>query len=134
MVMGILLFASLAWAACSAGGSNEGPPEDTTPPEAPSGLAATSSDAEVGVEWEPSEAADLDGYNLYRDTTSISSLGERMPVNGSTLVAETALADTDVDNGTTYYYRVTAVDENGNESGGSSEVTATPFPTPPNRP
>lgn len=35
--------------------------------------------------------------------------------------------DTGLDDGTTYYYRLTAVDDSENESSPSSEVEITPF-------
>jgi hypothetical protein len=40
---------------------------------------------------------------------------------------DTVYTDTGLSNGTTYYYRITAVDSAGNASGFSSEVSETPF-------
>ena len=42
----------------------------------------------------------------------------------------TTYVDDDVDNGTTYYYKITAVDEADNESEASTQVSATPVPDP----
>lgn len=133
----VLLVAGLM--GCSSSGSNDddngnGPPgEDTTPPAVPSGLEGTSGDGEVQLSWSSVSDSDLDGYNVYRSTSSIGSVSDLSPVNGS-LLSETSFTDTDVSNGTKYYYRVTAVDENDNESDPSSEAQITPFPSPPDRP
>ncbi len=134
----IALFLAVSLSACSGGGSNDPdpdppPPEDTTPPAVPSGLEAVSNDGSIELSWSSVSASDLDGYNVYRDTQSFTSIGDRTPVNGS-LLSSPALMDDGVSNGTTYYYRVTAVDTNDNESGPSGEVAATPFPAPPDRP
>lgn len=127
----------LAMSACSSGGSNEEPepepPEDTTPPGVPSGLEASSGDAEVALEWSAVSASDLDGYNVYRSTSSIGSVSDQSSINDAPL-EDPSFTDAGVSNGTTYFYRVTAVDESSNESDGSSEVEVTPFPTPPDRP
>jgi TolB protein len=133
-----LLILAVGVSACSGGGSNDPDPdpppeEDTTPPAAPSGIEATSNDGSIDLSWNSVSASDLDGYNVYRDTQSFTSIGGRTPVNGS-LLSSPNLTDSDVDNGTTYYYRVTALDTNDNESGLSGEATATPFPAPPDRP
>ena len=118
--------------ACDSAGPDED--LDTTPPSAPSGLSATSGDAELSLSWNSTGASDLDGYRLYRAESSISSAEGMKPVSGSAPISETSLTDSEVTNGTTYYYRVTAVDESGNESSMSSEVKGTPFPDPPGRP
>jgi TolB protein len=124
---------------CSSSGSNDddnggGPPEeDTTPPPVPSNLEAVSGDSEVELSWSSVSASDLEGYNVYRSTSSIGSLSGLTPINGSPL-SQASFTDSDVSNGTLYYYRVSAVDDSDNESGGSSEVEVTPFPTPPDRP
>lgn len=131
-----LLLACVTLTACSGSGSNEpepGPSDDTTAPSAPGGLAATSGDGEVGLTWDASGASDLDGYNVYRDTEAFSSIGDRSPLNSAPL-SETSFTDGDVTNGTTYVYRITAVDTNDNESDLSGEVEVTPFPAPPDRP
>ena len=133
IVLGAIAMAMLG--ACSGGGSNEPDPpeEDTTPPAAPSALEAISGDGEIGLSWSSVSASDLDGYNVYRSTSSISDLSGLSPVNGAPL-SETIFDDADVDNGTTYYYRVTAVDTNDNESDPSGQAEITPFPSPPDRP
>lgn len=132
----IFLGLAMLVAACDSGGSNgkEGNGPDTTPPPVPSGLSATSGDSEIELSWSAVSSSDLDGYHLYRATSAINSVEGMTPVNGSTPITETQFTDGSVDNGTTYHYRLTAIDTNGNESEASSEVEVTPFPTPPDRP
>jgi TolB protein len=108
--------------------------EDTTPPSAPGGLEGTSGDEQVELIWDANGEDDLDGYNLYRATESFSDVSNMDPVNGSSLLSSNEYTDTGLENGTTYYYRVTAVDENENEGSTSSEVEITPFSDPPDRP
>jgi fibronectin type 3 domain-containing protein len=95
---------------------------DATPPAAPTGLSANGGDGFVNLDWNDNAEGDLDGYNVYRDT---SSGGPYSQVNGS-LVASSDYTDGTVTNGTTYYYVVTAVDTSSNESGYSNEASATP--------
>jgi fibronectin type 3 domain-containing protein len=116
----------LAGAGCDGGGANGGPEqEDTTPPSAPSDLSASPSNGTVALSWDGVD--DASTYNVYRDTASTNS------ISGSPLdtdVSETSYEDSDATNGTTYYYRVTAVDSADNESDGSSEVEGIPFAPP----
>ncbi len=97
-------------------------PQDTTPPAAPTGLSATAGDGTVSLDWNNNGETDLDGYNIYRSTTSGSGYSQ---LNG-TLLATSDYTDNSVSNGTTYYYVVTAVDTSTNESVDSSEDSATP--------
>lgn len=95
---------------------------DTTPPAAPTGLAASAGDSQVSLDWADNSESDLAGYNLYRSTTSGGGYAQ---VNTS-LVTSSTLTDTGLTNGTTYYYVVAAVDATGNESAYSNEASATP--------
>lgn len=95
---------------------------DLTPPAAPTGLTAAGGNQSVLLNWNDNGEADLYGYNVYRSTTSGSGYTQ---INGS-LLSSSNYTDTDVINGTTYYYVVTAVDEVLNESADSGEASATP--------
>ena len=96
---------------------------DTTPPAAPTGLSATAGDGIVWLDWNGNTEPDLAGYNIYRSTTP-GVYGE--PLNAS-LLDSPNYTDSDVNNGITYYYVVTAVDTSMNESyDSSSEVSASP--------
>lgn len=99
------------------------------PPAAPTNLVATAGDGQVGLGWDANLEVDLAGYNLYADTSSpVSTAGA--PVNGGTLITDTSYTDTGLTNGTTYYYVVTAVDFDDEESGASNEASATPDVAP----
>lgn len=100
---------------CSGGG-------DTTPPAAPTGLAAVAGDGSVDLDWDDNGETDLDGYTVYRATTSG---GSYTALNG-TLLSTSAYTDDSVVNGTTYWYVITASDQTGNESAAGTEVSATP--------
>lgn len=109
---------------CDGGGASE------EPPASPSGVQVTSQDGAIGLTWEG--ASEASGFNVYRSTSSMSSVSGS-PVNGDAPLDQTSFTDESVDNGTHYYYRITAVG-GGGESDPSSEVSARPFPSPPNRP
>jgi fibronectin type 3 domain-containing protein len=65
------------------------------------------------------------GYNVYR---SLQKTGPFTLLNSS-LVAATTYVDSTVISGATYYYVVTSVDSNGNESPPSNVSSDTiPFP------
>jgi subtilisin family serine protease len=105
-----------AFDAVSGGG---GP--DVTPPANPTGLGATAGNGSVSLDWNDNGEGDLAGYRVYRSTTSGSGYSGL-----SGLIGSSAYVDNTVTNGTTYYYVVTAEDTSGNESGNSSQVSATP--------
>ncbi|MCS3661495.1 fibronectin type III domain-containing protein [Salinibacter ruber] len=102
---------------------------EAIPFAAPSGLEGTSGNSEVTLSWDAAGGADT--YNVYRSTSSTDG-AEGEPLAAG--VADTSYSDTDAENGTKYYYRVTSVNPSGAESDASSEVEKTPFADPPNRP
>lgn len=104
--------------------------DDTSPPSAPSTLNAESGDGEIALAWSTVDENDLEGYNLYRSTSAIDSVSAAEMVNAE-VVSDTSFTDPSVENGTVYHYRVTAVDENDNESAPSTEVEVRPFSEPP---
>ncbi len=95
---------------------------DITPPSAPIGLSVTAHNSTVSLDWNDNSESDLDGYNVYRSTTS----GSGYSLLNISLLSSSDYIDNDVVNGTTYYYVVTALDAWSNESDTSSEVSATP--------
>jgi fibronectin type 3 domain-containing protein len=111
-------------AAVNAGGTSPPSAEASATPQvpapaAPTNLAATAGNAQVSLTWTASSGAT--SYNIYRST---SSGGE-----GSTPIAAgitvTSFTDTGLTNGTTYFYRVAAVNAGGT-SPQSGEASATP--------
>jgi hypothetical protein len=84
-------------------------------------VTATPGNAQVSLSWNASAGAT--SYNVKRGT---ASGGPYTTVSSPTA---TNYTDTNVTNGTTYYYVVSAVNANG-ESANSSEVSATPLAPP----
>lgn len=108
---------------------------NTAPPAAPAGVSATDASGAqgpaVGVAWTANTEVDLASYKIYRSTVS----GGPYALVGQVLAPNTTFADSSADYGTTYYYKVTAIDTAANESAGSAQVSAVPLehvpPTPP---
>ena len=98
-------------------------PNDTTAPSVPIGLTVdqnASIEDTILISWEANIDSDLDKYRVYR-SAGVDSL----PLYE--LVAETRLTtytDQGMDYDTDYYYRISAVDKNGNESEKSVAVQA----------
>jgi len=88
-------------------------------PAAPAGLTATAGNASVSLTWTASTGAT--SYNVYRGTAS----GGESTTAIATGITTAAYADSTVTNGTTYYYKVAAVNAGGT-SGLSNEASATP--------
>lgn len=104
-------------------GEEPGEPSDE-PPAVPLGLTATAGDKRVDLDWQ--DASRADSYLVKRSTTSGG------PYTVIAQVTSSQYIDTNVTNGTTYYYVVSAVNDHG-ESANSIQVSATPkddTPTP----
>ncbi|MDZ7692339.1 MAG: Ser-Thr-rich GPI-anchored membrane family protein [Balneolaceae bacterium] len=89
---------------------------------APTGLTAATSNGNIELSWNANTEEDLAGYNLYRSTSSFSEQSSATKLNGSPITG-TSYTDENVEAGATYYYRLTAVDADGNESGFSNEAS-----------
>ncbi|MCH7528893.1 MAG: T9SS type A sorting domain-containing protein [Candidatus Marinimicrobia bacterium] len=98
--------------------------DDLTPPAAPTSLAATPGDGQITLTWSPNTEADLSHYRVYQgaganfDTTG--ALAAQVDKSASSALIS------GLSNGTTYFYRITAVDSAGNVSGTSAEVSEMP--------
>lgn len=89
----------------------------------PSGVTAAGAFSSVVLDWGDDATGLLDFYTLHRGISSGTyTVTTNLTVSGFT--------DTDVVDGTEYFYAVTATDTNGNESAFSAEVSATPFAAP----
>lgn len=93
------------------------------PPGAPSGLQASVVQGQIEVTWDGVTDSDLAGYTVYRAPFSFGDVSQATALNDA-LSTETTFTDAEVTNGTTYYYRVTAVDEVGLESEPSNADSA----------
>jgi len=84
-----------------------------------SGIGIAPNQHTVALSWNPSSSG-VSGYNVYRGTQSGGPYSQINPV----LEGGTFYSDATVQNGKTYYYTVTSVDESGSESIPSNEVKA----------
>lgn len=94
---------------------------DLFPPATPTGLQAVA-DPEaraIDLSWQPDTEADLAGYRVYRREVGTSAQPEW--VSGA-VEAEPSFRDANAQPGHTYWYSVSAVDKDGNESPRSAEV------------
>lgn len=94
-------------------------PQDVFPPAVPAGLSAVVGTKSVELVWTRNSEPDLALYRVYR-----SAPGGTWQALGETR-ATPNYSDRTVAAGQTYRYAVTAVDQSGNESGKSSDVTVT---------
>lgn len=98
------------------GGAALPPPN---PPSAPTGLTATAGNGQVALSWTAGSGAT--SYNVYRGTSAGGESGT--PV--ATGVTATSYTNTGLTNGTTYYYKIAAVNSYGT-SAQSNEASAKP--------
>jgi hypothetical protein len=126
-----LLFSSMAFfllifSACDMRTTTYVADEDHTAPPVPSGVTTITGDGVVWVQWNPIYGVpDLDGFRIWRGRDNvefflIATVGESVD----------EYADYDVTNGITYYYGVTAFDDDGNESDASFDFDDFAFDTP----
>ena len=91
-------------------------------PAAPTGLTAQAGVSQVTLNWMTAAGDLANGYNVLRSTTSGGPYVTIASWTANTLPSYT---DTTVSNGTTYYYVVSANNQNGT-SARSAEISATP--------
>lgn len=109
------LLAPLVGSGGSGGGSGG------TAPAAPTNVTAGAGDGKATINWSAPAGA-VTGYNLYRST----SAGAEGTTPYKTGLTGTSFADTGLTNGTTYYYKVAAVNTVG-VSSQSAEASAKPM-------
>lgn len=96
------------------------PAPDITAPVAPTGLVATTiSTIKIGLDWNDNTEADLTKYVVYRSETQSG------PYNLVGESTQSSYSDDTLLPAATYYYVVTAVDDNENESPYSNEAGET---------
>ena len=93
---------------------------DTVPPLSPQDLVAVPGNGRVTLQWNTNPESDVVYYKIYRDeiqwfTPSLANLVAEVDHPGNLYVDEGRI------NGQTIYYRVSAMDAAGNESGFSEE-------------
>ena len=98
---------------------------DGVPPDSPSGLEAIPGNQNMVLRWNKSSAADVAEYSIWRSKT---------PLSGYQKIHQTEFTrfeDKELDNYTTYFYRVMAVDRAGNKSQTVVGIPGTPVPPGP---
>lgn len=100
---------------------------DADAPAGPTGVVATSTPDGVMLNWNGNTESDLLGYRVYR---SLAADGVFTALNGGATMGVTQLLDNSAVEGTTYYYKISAVDTAGNESVMSVAVSGTRTPPP----
>ncbi|MDP2856203.1 MAG: fibronectin type III domain-containing protein, partial [bacterium] len=106
-------------------------PPDTTPPSAITGLVANNAyDGRVNLWWAKSATADFDHYNIYLNKAEMVDVTGMKAVQQIKDIATSRYQVTGLEDGTRYYFAVTAVDKSGNEGVRVASVSATPMPMP----
>jgi len=95
-------------------------PRDMTPPVKPTGLTVVSGVGRAFLTWNENRERDLAGYHVYRSARS----GRDFARLTDAVLSRTTFSDETAEPGTLYYYRITAIDNSGNESPESVEKKA----------
>lgn len=100
-----------------------GGPGDSLAPAAPTGVSGTGGSSSIAVSWstvstnsDGTAIADLSDYRVWRS----ASAGSGYAVIGTVSAPTVSYTDSTASAGTTYYYKASARDTNGNESAQSS--------------
>lgn len=110
-----------------------GQPLNSLTPQVPTAVRAVAHHLEVlgqldiSLDWADNAESDLSGYRIYRSTEPGFTPGVGhllMQVSGPSFI------DEEIEVGTTYYYRITAIDLGGKESNASEEVSDVALPSP----
>ncbi len=96
--------------------TRSGTPTDSVAPLKRTGLAVAPGDGRVVLTWNANTDADLVTIRVKRGTAYVADLGP----------TATSYTDTGLTNGTQYGYKLLAVDDDGNDSGDTTGVNATP--------
>jgi fibronectin type 3 domain-containing protein len=110
-------------------------PKDIVKPMLPQNLAIESGDGVILLSWNMSLELDVEGYNIYR---SLGLEQEFSKINTALIPVNLPVYyDSTITNGVQYFYCITAVDANKNESERSNTISAvgedkTPPDTPKN--
>ena len=98
---------------------------DTTPPAAPQNLTAARSRTQITLNWNRNSEEDFKHYRIYQSTSPNASVLIDSTTGG---ISDTSLVINGLSAGTTYYFRVTAVDSSNNVSDFSDEISASLIP------
>lgn len=93
--------------------------KDLSGPATPTGLTATVQENGIKLQWNAVADFDLSHYAVYRSTDNVTFTFVANVTAGTEEYLDTNIAE-----GTTYHYKLKAVDDNGNESPFSATVSA----------
>ncbi|MBT3796445.1 MAG: T9SS type A sorting domain-containing protein, partial [Candidatus Marinimicrobia bacterium] len=100
---------------------------DITPPAMPTEVVATSGDTKISFTWKGNVESDLSGYKVYRSTaTNFIPSSSNLIATVISSIDPVSWSDNNLINSTTYYYRISAIDNAGNESDKTAEISAMP--------
>jgi uncharacterized protein (DUF1800 family) len=114
--------ASVAGVSSAMSNETSAAPAPPPPPPSPTGLTATPGDKQVVLAWTPIATPGAT-YSVFRGTTSNGESSTAI----ATALTSPAFTNTGLTNGTTYFFKVTAVVANVS-SAMSTEASATPAP------
>jgi hypothetical protein len=98
--------------------------QDTAPPAPPVGITIQRRDTGVKLAWAPNMESDLAGYNIWIYDPSPNAVQAYVKLNNG-LVTDSEFSSSKLSAGrSNQYFRLTAVDEYGNESAFSSVVVS----------
>jgi len=103
---------------------------DIFPPTVPKDLAAVADDQQhaIDLSWTADTEAGLAGYFVYRQTRTAQGIENAVArISGTQPLPTPTFRDSDVTPGVTYIYRVSAIDQAGNESAPSEPTTESLF-------
>ncbi len=125
LVVLAMIVSILSLQGCTIDGDSDVIIVDDADPADPRGVYSVTGDEEVLVIWYPNQEKDLAGYVIYRSLTEFGDYDEIDTVGPGA----DSYVDDDVQNGITYFYAVSAFDDEGNESDLSPDVAEdTPRP------
>ena len=93
-------------------------------------IAIDAYDGRVNLNWDKSTAEDFDHYDIYVSKAEIVDASGMTAIQQITDIATNTYQATGLEEGTKYYFAVTAVDKRGNENTKVASVSATPTPMP----
>ncbi len=98
--------------------------QDTAPPAPPLWLEAQRRPSGTKLTWSPNLESDLAGYNVWIYNPSPNAVQAYTKLNADLLTANEFSSSKLPDTGVDQYFRLTAVDEYGNESAFSNAMKA----------
>jgi len=120
-----LLIAPFVLAGCGSDKTTSPAPyQDTVAPMAPTAWQPKSDGSTAQLRWARNTESDLAGYNVYEYEPNPQNQNSYVVLN-SEPTAKSSYSVTGLTAGVTYYFRTTAVDVSGNESGYSQVMAVT---------